>query len=128
MSLKAAGVESVRTVPFNPGQKNGLTFKEHDMKFLSLRPDLEYWHTVLKEDKPWDKKTTDDKGNEVEHTKEVKVAMQEANRQAVASYILSLSGEALVYADEKKTAYEIQENLKTRYLGTNRMHLAKLQY
>ena len=34
MSLKQAGVESIRTGPFNPNDKNGLSFKEHDMKFL----------------------------------------------------------------------------------------------
>ncbi len=53
-TLKAAGLESVRTIPFNPSEKSGLSFREHDLKFLALRPDLEYWETVLTEDKPWD--------------------------------------------------------------------------
>ena len=118
MSLKQAGVEAVRVVPFNPNVKGGLTFKEHDIKFLALRPDLEHWKAVLTEEKPWEKAS-----NTTEET-----AMKETNRQAVTAYVLSLGGEALTYAEETKNAYEIRKSLKTRYLGTNLMHLSKLQY
>ena len=54
--------------------------------------------------------------------------MEEANRLATTAYVLSLGGEALTYAEETKKAYEIRKSLKTRYLGTNMMHLSKLQY
>jgi hypothetical protein len=124
-ALKAAGLESVRTIPFNPTDKASLSFREHDLKFLSLRPDLEHWVTVLTKQKPWDEKGKD--GKLLNDSDTIK-NMKETNRLAVTAYVLSLGGEALTYARDQEFAYDIREGLKNRYLGSNRMHLAKLQY
>jgi hypothetical protein len=99
-----------------------MSFKEYDKKMMAFRPDLDYWETVLKELKPWNKEKPD--GARYYEDDEI-AKLNKTDRVARSTYIQGNTGTTDVYTNFD-TAYEIREALRARYENTEAWGLTTL--
>jgi hypothetical protein len=110
-AVEEGTTRSNRFIRYDPATT---TFREFDKKMLVLRPDLEYWTTVLTEDHYWDRKDGTDENATLISTPEEILKLKKADRIAHSCYVLGSCKSTEPYTNGR-TAYEIREALRKRF-------------